>query len=139
MSHLLNTSVFYQAQNAPVSAWNASLGILPRPSFLNVRQAFFSSFPIPKIGQKVKPKFSISNLDCIIGSIQGVVVKEKTYDSRQVRLYDRESGELVSSKFCEVNGTIEFDKLDASKLFYLIALEDNPLFNASVIDKVQPI
>lgn len=138
MSHLLNSAVLCQAQKAPVAAWNISMGLQVSPILETQRQERFTkmrglSFGIPK-----QDSFLSSKVTSSVKAIRGVVERDSTFDSRVVRLYDRDTGVLLESKETDLNGTFEFKSYGDEKQFYIVSLDDHPSYNGAIMDKVVP-
>ena len=94
----------------------------------------------PKISTLLPPYLfsSVVDNDGINYKIVEVTKRFGVPQAMKVRLYDRETGQLLAEKMSAANGVVEFNYLDSTKYYTLIALDGESTYNASVLDLKRP-
>lgn len=80
------------------------------------------------------------------GTITGKVLEKGVPVSRRVLCHQRDTGTLVASTWSDANGDYAFNRLDESKKYYIVSLDEDmstTQYNAVVqdlipVDKVTP-
>ena len=72
------------------------------------------------------------------GRIYGTVTVDGSVASRKVRLHDLLTGILVAEMWSATDGTYEFDYLDSTRQYYVIAHESVTTDNSAIMDRVIP-
>lgn len=72
------------------------------------------------------------------GTIQGTTTVENIPGSRQVRLYDKRSGLLVAETWSSPTGHYEFNNIDSSKEYFVVAHDHLRVYNGVISDMLTP-
>ncbi len=72
------------------------------------------------------------------GTIQGTTTIENIPGSRQVRLYDKRSGLLVAETWSSPTGHYEFNNIDSSKEYFVVAHDHLRVYNGVISDMLTP-
>lgn len=72
------------------------------------------------------------------GTIQGTTTIENIPGSRQVRLYDKRSGLLVAETWSSPTGHYEFNNIDSSKEYFVVAHDHRRVYNGVIQDMLTP-
>lgn len=95
----------------------------------------------PHVGSILHPVLFLTLLDTTASKYKIVEVTSKfgTIQSMKVRLYHRATGQLIQEKTSQLNGVIEFVKLSPLEWYTLVALDDEGIYNADVLDLKRPL
>jgi hypothetical protein len=72
------------------------------------------------------------------GTIQGTTTIENIPGARQVRLYDKRSGLLVAETWSSPVGRYEFNNIDPSKEYFVVAHDHLRVYNGVISDMLNP-
>lgn len=114
------------------------------PVECKVNQSHTVSYQAPDLTPKLgtlRPPYLFSSVvdnEGINYKIVEVTARFGVPQAMKVRLYDRETGHLIAEKMSAANGVVEFDYLDSTKYYTLIALDGESTYNASVLDLKRP-
>lgn len=94
----------------------------------------------PHVGLLPVPTLFLAPLDSgkVRAKIVEVTRKLGVEQAMDVRLYHRKTGRLVADVRSGDNGVVEFSQLDPNVEYTLIALDDQALYNADVLDLRRP-
>lgn len=72
------------------------------------------------------------------GTIQGIVTIENIPGSRQVRLFDKQTGALVGETWSAPTGHYEFNNLLEGKEYFVVAHDHLRVYNGVIQDMLKP-
>lgn len=73
-----------------------------------------------------------------VASIQGVTTIENIPGARQVRLYDKSTGQLVNQTFSNAVGQYIFNNVDATREYFVVAHDHLRVYNGVISDMLTP-
>ena len=73
------------------------------------------------------------------GFIAGTVKVEGAPSARRVRLYDWRTAQLIAETWSADDGSYRFERIDAARLYFVIAFDHERLHNAAIADIVTPV
>jgi len=121
-----------------LAVWNS----LPVTFKVTINHSVSYSIPqiAPKIGSIPLRELFIANVDNSLNhaKITEVVSKLGLPQKIEVALYDRTTRKCIAIKYSEDNGVIVFNNLDTTRLYTLVALDPENVYNASIQDLVHP-
>lgn len=130
---VLEAAVRSELAGPPVGAFSAPLGAtrsINNPLALN---------PGPPPNFSASLKYSWKNIyQGGNGTIQGTTTIENIPGSRQVRLYDKRSGLLVAETWSSPTGHYEFNNIDSSKEYFVVAHDHLRVYNGVISDMLKP-
>lgn len=129
----LESAVRSELAGPPVGAFSAPLSAtrsINNPLALN---------PGPPPNFSASLKYSWKNIyQGGNGTIQGTTTIENIPGSRQVRLYDKRSGLLVAETWSSPTGHYEFNNIDSSKEYFVVAHDHLRVYNGVISDMLTP-
>ena len=72
------------------------------------------------------------------GTIQGTVTIENIPGARQVRLFDKRTGLVIGETWSSVTGHYEFNNIDPTREYFVVAHDHHRVYNAVVQDMLTP-
>lgn len=73
-----------------------------------------------------------------VGTIQGTVTIENIPGARQVRLFDKRTGLVIGETWSTVTGHYEFNNIDPTREYFVVAHDHLRVYNAVVQDMLVP-
>jgi hypothetical protein len=120
-------------QVSPPGAYSATL---PRSANISNPLALNPGPPPPYSGEVLQGWKNIYQGGS--GTIQGTTTIENIPGARQVRLYDKHSGLLVAETWSSPVGHYEFNNIDSSKEYFVVAHDHLRVYNGVISDMLNP-
>lgn len=115
----------------------AGLGFLPK--FLGVLTRIDGTSTVP-FTRKILGAFGSTMNPPNAGTyISGHITEDGLPAIKRLRLYDKETGQLIAQTYSLADGSYRFDDVSVNNTYYIVAFDEDgsPIKNAKVIDNIQ--
>jgi hypothetical protein len=115
----------------------AGLGFLPK--FLGVLTRIDGTSTLPFTRKVLGVVGSVMNPSHPGTYISGHITEDGLPSIKRLRLYDKDTGQLIAETFSAADGSYRFDEVSTDNKYYIVAFDEDgsPLKNAKVLDNIQ--